>query len=112
MVDKTPDDDGNKDVPEGDSFDKDGHLYVKLTIDDSALVVRADGMIEMISHELQKAEGGYIGDIEDLNKTFSLVLALTSALENEDLYNRIYHNLNMVLMKNGKRFQTRLKRIL
>jgi hypothetical protein len=45
MVDKTPDDDGNKDVPEGDSFDKDGHLYVKLTIDDSALVVRADGMI-------------------------------------------------------------------
>ena len=96
MVDKTPEE---NDVPKDEKFDKEGNLFIKLTIDDSALVVRADGGIEMISHELEKAEGGYVGDIEDLNKTFSLVLALTSALENEDLYNRIYHNLNLVLMQ-------------
>jgi len=83
---------------ESDKFDKDGNMFIKLTIDDSALVVRADGSIEMISHDLEKAEGGYVGDVEDLNKTFSLVLALATALENEDLYNRIFHNLNMVLM--------------
>ena len=28
-----------------------------------------------------------------------MVLALASALENEDLYNRIFHNLNMTLMR-------------
>ena len=100
MEDKTPkkDDDMSKEKKE-DKFDENGNLYIKLTIDDSALVVRADGAIEMISHELEKADGGYVGDVEDLNKTFSLVLALASALENEDLYNRIYHNLNMVLMQ-------------
>ena len=79
-------------------FDKDGKMSIKLTINDSALVVREDGTIEMVSHELEKHEDGFIGDVEDLNKTFSLVLALASALENEDLYNRIYHNLNMSLM--------------
>jgi len=70
MVDKTPEE---NDVPKDEKFDKDGNLFIKLTVDDSALVVRADGGIEMISHELEKAEGGYVGDIEDLNKTFSLV---------------------------------------
>ena len=112
MDDKKPDDDGKEryEPKEGESFDKDGNLFIKLTIDDSALVVRADGMIEMISHELQKAEGGYVGDIEDLNKTFSLVLALTSALENEDLYNRIYHNLNMVLMNKWEKIPDEIKR--
>jgi len=82
-----------------EKFDKDGHLDIKLGIDDSALVVRVDGSIEMISHDLERADEGYVGDVEDLNKTFSLVLALASALENEDLYNRIFHNLNMTLMK-------------
>ena len=80
-------------------FNKDGHLFIKLNIDDSALVVRSDGSIEMISHDLENADEGYVGDVEDLNKTFSLVLALASALENEDLYNRIFHNLNMTLMR-------------
>tara|TARA_B100001971_G_C18089098_1_gene482493 strand:+ start:119 stop:883 length:765 start_codon:yes stop_codon:yes gene_type:complete len=103
MDDKTPEkkddgDDKKKGVSDKDKFDKDGNLYIKLTIEDSALVVRSDGNIEMISHELEQAEGGHVGDIEDLNKTFSLVLALASALENEDLYNRIFHNLNMTLM--------------
>lgn len=88
--------DNNKE--ESEKFDENGNMFIKLTIDDSALVVRADGSIEMISHDLEKADGGYVGDVEDLNKTFSLVLALATALENEDLYNRIYHNLNMVLM--------------
>jgi len=96
-----PSDDLKKKFDEAESdghFDKDGNMYIKLTLEDSALVVRADGSVEMISHDLEKAEGGYVGDVEDLNKTFSLVLALATALENEDLYNRIYHNLNMVLM--------------
>lgn len=95
---KKDEDDMKKDVPDKDKFDKNGNLYIKLTIEDSALVVRSDGNIEMVSHELEQAEGGHVGDIEDLNKTFSLVLALASALENEDLYNRIFHNLNMTLM--------------
>tara|TARA_B110000467_G_scaffold160085_1_gene178801 strand:+ start:620 stop:1405 length:786 start_codon:yes stop_codon:yes gene_type:complete len=80
-------------------FDKNGNLFIKLGLDDSALVVRADGSVEMVSHDLENADNGYVGDVEDLNKTFSLVLALASALENEDLYNRIFHNLNMTLMK-------------
>ncbi len=74
-------------------------MYIHLTIDDSALVVRADGTIDMISHDLETSADGYVGDVEDLNKTFSLVLALASALENEDLYDRIFHNLNMTLMR-------------
>ena len=80
-------------------FDEKGRLFIKLTSDDSALVVRADGSVELISHDLENSDDGYVGDVEDLNKTFSLVLALASALENEDLYNRIFHNLNMTLMK-------------
>ena len=81
-----------------DKFDKNGELHIKLTLADSALIVRSDGTIEMVSHELENHEDGFIGDIEDLSNTFSLVLALCSALENEDLYNRIFHNLHMSLM--------------
>ena len=95
-------DEQNKKKPleEGkNKFDKKGQLYIRLTQEDSALVVRADGTIEMVSHDLENSDEGYVGDVEDLNKTFSLVLALASALENEDLYNRIFHNLNMTLMK-------------
>lgn len=84
---------------EEQKFDKNGNLFIKLTMDDSALVVRADGSVELVSHDLENSDDGYVGDVEDLNKTFSLVLALASALENEDLYNRIFHNLNMTLMK-------------
>ena len=84
---------------EEQKFDEKGRLFIKLTMDDSALVVRADGSVELISHDLENSDDGYVGDVEDLNKTFSLVLALASALENEDLYNRIFHNLNMTLMK-------------
>ena len=53
----------------------------------------------MVSHDLESSEDGYMGDVEDLSKTFSLVLALVMSLENEELYNRIFHNLNMNLMK-------------
>ena len=84
---------------EEQKFDEKGRLFIKLTMDDSALVVRADGSVELVSHDLENSDDGYVGDVEDLNKTFSLVLALASALENEDLYNRILHNLNMTLMK-------------
>lgn len=80
-------------------YDENGNLFIKLGLDDSALVVRADGTIEMVSHDLESSEDGYMGDVEDLSKTFSLVLALVMSLENEDLYNRIFHNLNMNLMK-------------
>ena len=80
-------------------YDEHGNLFIKLGLDDSALVVRADGQIEMVSHDLESSEDGYMGDVEDLSKTFSLVLALVMSLENEELYNRIFHNLNMNLMK-------------
>ena len=83
---------------ETEKFDENGNLNIKLTKNDSALVVRDDGTLEMVSHELEEHEDGFIGDIEDLNKTFALVLALASSLENEDLYNRIFHNLHMSLM--------------
>jgi len=79
--------------------DKDNNLIMKLGIDDSALVVRVDGTVELISSELTDKEDGYIGDIEDLNKTFSLVLALAASLEDQDLYDRIYFNLNKTLMR-------------
>ena len=85
--------------PDEPHYDANGNLFIKLGLDDSALVVRADGTIEMVSHDLESSDEGYMGDVEDLSKTFSLVLALCSALENEDLYNRIFHNLNMNLMK-------------
>ena len=91
-------------------FDKDGNLNVKLTVDDSALVVRADGTVDLVSHDLENADNGYVGDIEDLNKTFSLVLALASALENQDLYNRIFHNLNMTLMRKWDNMPDNIKK--
>ena len=92
-----------------DKFDKNGNLFIKLTMDDSALVVRANGTVELVSHDLENSDDGYVGDVEDLNKTFSLVLALASALENEDLYNRIFHNLNMTLMKKWDNMPDELK---
>ena len=84
---------------DSNKFDKNGNLFIKLNLDDSALVVRNDGSIELVSHDLENTDEGYVGDVEDLNKTFSLVLALASAIEDEDLYNRIFHNLNMTLMR-------------
>jgi len=72
-------------------------LILKLGDDDSALVVRTNGEIELISRDLQGKEDNYLGDLEDLNKTFTLVLAFAAALENEQLYNGIFQNLNHVL---------------
>ena len=72
-------------------------LVLKLNADDSALVVRTNGEIELISRDLQGKEDNYLGDLEDLNKTFTLVLAFAAALENEKLYNGIFQNLNHVL---------------
>ena len=72
-------------------------LVLKLGEDDSALVVRTNGEIELISRDLQGKEDNYLGDLEDLNKTFTLVLAFAAALENEQLYNHIFQNLNHVL---------------
>jgi hypothetical protein len=80
-------------------IDENGRLIFRLNPTDSALVVRANGNIELISSELADHENGYLGDIEDLNKTFSLVLALAASIEDEDLYNRIFFNLNKVLMR-------------
>ena len=80
-------------------IDENGRLIFRLNPTDSALVVRANGGIELISSELAGHENGYLGDIEDLNKTFSLVLALAASIEDEDLYNRIFFNLNKVLMR-------------
>ena len=79
--------------------DKDGKLHIKLNPDDSALIVRADGTVEVVSREMSESENGYVGDVEDLNKTFSLVLALAASLEDETLYAMIFNNLNTVLMK-------------
>ena len=72
-------------------------LILKLGDDDSALVVRTNGEIELISRDLQGKDDNYLGDLEDLNKTFTLVLAFAAALENEQLYNHIFQNLNHVL---------------
>ena len=90
--------DENNDEKEPE-IDENGCLIFRLNPTDSALVVRANGGIEVISTELADHENGYLGDIEDLNKTFSLVLALAASIEDEDLYNRIFFNLNKVLMK-------------
>ena len=90
--------DENNDEKEPE-IDENGRLIFRLNPTDSALVVRADGGIELISSELEDHDNGYLGDIEDLNKTFSLVLALAASIEDEDLYNRIFFNLNKVLMK-------------
>ena len=90
--------DENNDEKEPE-IDENGRLIFRLNPTDSALVVRANGNIELISSELADHDNGYLGDIEDLNKTFSLVLALAASIEDEDLYNRIFFNLNKVLMK-------------
>ena len=62
------------------------------------MIVRTDGHIELVSREIQdNGDDNYLGDLEDLNKTFTLVLAFAAALENENLYQHIFHNLNNVL---------------
>ena len=95
------------DSPEKDDQDR---LIIKLEKDDSALIVHSNGGIELISTELNPDnDSDYLGDIEDLNKTFSLVLALAASLENEDLYNRIFHNLNMILMKKWDNLDSKTK---
>ena len=87
-------------------IDENGRLIFRLNPTDSALVVRANGGIELISSELADHDNGYLGDIEDLNKTFSLVLALAASIEDEDLYNRIFFNLNKVLMRQWDNLDT------
>jgi len=87
--------------PKKDSDEKE--LVLKLGEDDSALVVRTNGEIELISRDLQGKEDNYLGDLEDLNKTFTLVLAFAAALENEQLYNGIFQNLNHVLHRQWNR---------
>ena len=72
-------------------------LVLKLGDEDSALVVRTNGEIELISRDLEGKNDNYLGDLEDLNKTFTLVLAFAAALENEQLYHNIFQNLNHVL---------------
>ena len=81
--------------PKKDSDEKE--LVLKLGEDDSALVVRTNGEIELVSRDLQGKEDNYLGDLEDLNKTFTLVLAFAAALENEQLYNHLFQNLNHIL---------------
>ena len=79
--------------------DDQNKLILKLGDDDSALVVRTNGEIELVSRDIQGKDDSYLGDLEDLNKTFTLVLAFAAALENEQLYNNIFQNLNHVLHK-------------
>jgi len=86
-----------KDPDKKKLVDDQNKLVLKLGDDDSALVVRTNGEIELISRDLQGKEDNYLGDLEDLNKTFTLVLAFAAALENEQLYNGIFQNLNHVL---------------
>ena len=80
-------------------------LEFELGPEDSALIVRSNGHIELVSRELQDNddESNYLGDLEDLNKTFTLVLAFAAALENEQLYQHIFHNLNNVLHRQWKK---------
>ena len=99
--------------PEGPEKDEEGNIIFKLEKDDSALIVHADGGIELVSTELNPdnldTPNDYLGDIEDLNKTFSLVLALAASLENEDLYHRIFHNLNQILMRKWENLDPKVK---
>ena len=88
-----------EDKKDKDDSDDSKKLILKLDADDSALVVRTDGSIELISRELQDKDENYVGDIEDLNKTFTLVLAFAAAIENERLYHDIFQNLNHVLQR-------------
>ena len=92
-----------KDPDKKKLVDDQNKLVLKLGDDDSALVVRTNGEIELISRELQGKEDSYLGDLEDLNKTFTLVLAFAAALENEQLYNGIFQNLNHVLHRQWNR---------
>ena len=80
---------------EEDPKKKEGLKFV-LNNEDSALIVRSDGNIELVSRELQENDddSNYVGDLEDLNKTFTLVLAFAAALENEHLYQQIFHGKN------------------
>ena len=78
-------------------------IEFKLGPEDSALIVRTDGNIELVSRELQDKDDNYLGDLEDLNRTFTLVLAFAAALENENLYQHIFHNLNNVLHRQWKK---------
>ena len=86
-----------KDPDKKKLVDDQNKLVMKLGDEDSALVVRTNGEIELISRDLQGKEDNYLGDLEDLNKTFTLVLAFAAAMENEQLYNHIFQNLNHVL---------------
>ena len=90
-----------KDPDKKKLVDDQNMLVLKLNADDSALVVRTNGEIELISRDLQGKQDDYLGDLEDLNKTFTLVLAFAAALENEQLYNGIFQNLNHVYIDNG-----------
>ena len=107
-----------KELSEADKkklVDDQNELVLKLGGDDSALVVRTNGEIELISRDLQGKEDNYLGDLEDLNKTFTLVLAFAAALENEQLYSQIFQNLNHVLNRQWDRLppeeKTRIKDI-
>ena len=96
--------------------DSDDELVLRLGEDDSALVVRTNGQIELISKELrEQQEESYVGDIDELNRTFTLVLAFAAALENESLYHDIFQNLNHVLHKQWNQLspdeQLRIKNI-
>tara|TARA_Y100000758_G_scaffold182705_1_gene130045 strand:- start:304 stop:879 length:576 start_codon:yes stop_codon:yes gene_type:complete len=97
--------------PESPEKDDQDRLIIKLEKDDSALIVHSNGGIELVSTELNHPDNDsdYLGDIEDLNKTFSLVLALAASLENEELYNRIFHNLNQILMKKWDNLDSKTK---
>ena len=86
-----------KDPDKKKLVDDQNKLVLKLGDDDSALVVRTNGEIELVSRDIQGKEDSYLGDLEDLNKTFTLVLAFAASLENEQLYNNIFQNLNHVL---------------
>ena len=92
-----------KDPDKKKLVDDQNKLIMKLGDDDSALVVRTNGEIELISRDLQGKEDNYLGDLEDLNKTFTLVLAFAAALENEQLYSQIFQNLNHVLNRQWDR---------
>jgi len=104
-----------KDPDKKKLVDDQNKLVLKLGDDDSALVVRTNGEIELISRDLEGKEDNYLGDLEDLNKTFTLVLAFAAALENEQLYNGIFQNLNHVLHRQWDRLppeeKTRIKDI-
>ena len=90
--------------------DKEGNIRIRLNPDDSALIVRADGLVEVVSREMAETENGYVGDVEDLTKTFSLVLALAASLEDETLYAMIFNNLNHVLMQQWEKLDDAKKK--